>query len=189
MCKLNNVKVYDHVNWKFLLNILKQMVFGEKWLKWIEFCIKIARFSILVNGEPIGFFPSERGLRQGDPFSPFLFILAMEGLNSTVRVATQKNWLKGLKVGNQAGVDVQICHLLYADDTMIFCEAKEEQVCFIRINLIVLEAVSGLFVNWRKSSMFQVKDVSNIQCLANILSCKVENLPTTYLGMPLGNTH
>ena len=113
----------------------------------------------------------------------------MEGLNSTVRVATQKNWLKGFKVGNQAGEDVQICHLLYADDTMIFCEAKEEQVCFIRINLIVLEAVSGLFVNWRKSSMFQVKDVSNIQCLANILSCKVENLPTTYLGMPLGNTH
>ena len=88
MCKLNNVKVYDHVNWKFLLNILKQMVFGEKWLKWIEFCIKIARFSILVNGEPIGFFPSERGLRQGDPLSPFLFILAMEGLNSMVRVAT-----------------------------------------------------------------------------------------------------
>ena len=85
-------------------------------------------------------------------------------------------------MGNQAGVDVQICHLLYADDTMIFCEAKEEQVCFIRINLIVLEAVSGLFVNWRKSSMFQVKDVSNIQRLANILSCKVENLPTTYLG-------
>ena len=102
-----------------------------------------------MNGEPIAFFPSERGLGQGDPLSPFLFILAMEGLNSTVRVATQKNWLKGLKVGNQAGVDVQICHLLYADDTMIFCEAKEEQVCFIRINLIVLEAVSGLFVNWK----------------------------------------
>ena len=73
-----------------------------------------------MNGEPIAFFPSERGLGQGDPLSPFLFILAMEGLNSTVRVATQKNWLKGLKVGNQAGVDVQICHLLYADDTMIF---------------------------------------------------------------------
>ena len=88
------------------------MGFGEKWLKWIEFCIKTVRFSILVNGEPIGFFPSERGLRQGDPFSPFLFILAMEGLNSTVRVATQKNWLKGFKVGNQAGVDVQICHPL-----------------------------------------------------------------------------
>ena len=92
-------------------------------------------------------------------------------------------------MGNQAGVDVQICHLLYADDTMIFCEAKEEQVCFIRIILIVLEEVSRLSVNWRKSSMFQVKDVSNIQCLANILSCKIEKLPTTYLGMPLGNTH
>ncbi|KAH0751395.1 hypothetical protein KY285_004543 [Solanum tuberosum] len=189
MCKLDIEKAYDHVNWDFLINILRQMGFGEKWLKWIGFCIKTVRFSILINGEPAGFFPSERGLRQGDPLSTFLFILAMEGLNSMIRVASQKKWLKGFKVGNQAGEDLQICQLLYADDTVIFCDAKAEQVCFIRIILVIFEAVSGLSVNWRKSSMFQVKEVANIQCLANILSCKIENLPTTYLGMPLGNNH
>ena len=98
--QLDIEKAYDHVNWGFLKMILKQMGFGDKWLKWIDYCIKTVRFSILVNGEPVGFFPSERGLRQGDSLSPFLFILAMEGYNSMMRVATQNNWLKGFKVRN-----------------------------------------------------------------------------------------
>jgi len=55
MCKLDLEKAYDHVNWGFLLNILRQMRFGDKWLKWIGFCIKTVT-SILVNGEPVGFF-------------------------------------------------------------------------------------------------------------------------------------
>ena len=63
LCKLDIQKAFDHMNWIFLFRSMMKMGFGEKWLKWIEFCIKTVRFSILVNGEPIGFFPSERGLR------------------------------------------------------------------------------------------------------------------------------
>ncbi|XP_059292426.1 secreted RxLR effector protein 78-like [Lycium ferocissimum] len=173
MCKLDIEKAYDHVNWDFLLNILKQMGFGERWLKWIGFCIKTVRFSILVNGEPAGFFPSVRGLRQGDPLSPFHFILAMEGFNSTMRVAIQNSWLKGFRIGNQACEEMQICHLLYADDTVIFCEAKAEQLRFIRLILVVFEGVSGLALNWRKSSIFPIKEVRQIRSLANILGCKI----------------
>lgn len=113
----------------------------------------------------------------------------MEGFNSMMRVATRNNLLKGFKMGSQAGEEMQICQLLCADDTVIFCDAKAEQVCFIRVILVIFEAVSGLSVNWRKSSMFQVKEVANFQSLGNILSCKTENFPTTYLGMPLGNSH
>ena len=58
MCKLDIEKAYDHVNWSFLIMILKQMGFGDKWLKWIDFYIKTVRLSILVNGEPVSFFPS-----------------------------------------------------------------------------------------------------------------------------------
>ena len=84
MCKLDSEKAYDHLNWDFLINTL-QMGFGPTWLKWIEICIKTIRFSILVKGKPVGFFLAERGLRQGDPLYPFLFIIAMEGLDSLMR--------------------------------------------------------------------------------------------------------
>jgi len=69
------------------------MGFGNRWLSWIDFCIKTTRFSILVNGEPVGFFPAERGLRQGDPLSPFLFIIVMEGFDSLMRKALENNWI------------------------------------------------------------------------------------------------
>ena len=79
-------------------------------------------------------------------------------------------------------------HLPYADGTIIFCEAEQEQLCHIRIILVIFEA-SGLKVNWRKSSIFPIKEVQQIQALANILKCKIERLPTVYLGMPLGAKH
>ncbi|WMV31779.1 hypothetical protein MTR67_025164 [Solanum verrucosum] len=128
MCKLDIQKAYDHVNWSFLLNTLRQMGFGSKWIKWIEVCIKTVKFSVLVNGEPVGFFESERGLRQGDPRSPFLFILAMEGFDSMMRIATQNRWIKGFQVGDRVGEEKEVCHLLYADDTIIFCEPTAEQI-------------------------------------------------------------
>ena len=77
-------------------------------------------------------------------------------------------------------------HLLYVDDTITFCEAEQEQLCHIRIILVIFEACSGLKVNWRKSSIFHIKEVQQIQALANILKCKIERLPTVYLGLPLG---
>ena len=75
-------KAYDHVNWDFLLHILQKCGFGEKWRDWIGFCISMVRYSVLVNGEPAGYFSSSRGIRQGDPLSPLLFVLIMEALSS-----------------------------------------------------------------------------------------------------------
>lgn len=90
---------------------------------------------------------------------------------------------------DRSGRGKETSHLLYADDTIIMCEPRAKQLNFIRWILNLFEAVSGLKVNWGKSRLIPFKDVSLIQGLANILRCKVEGLPTTYPGMPLGCKH
>lgn len=85
LCKLDIQKAYDHLNWMFLLETLFKRGFGARWLRWMKCCISTVKFSVLVNGSPTRFFSSQRGLRQGDPSSRFLFIIAMEGLNDMLK--------------------------------------------------------------------------------------------------------
>lgn len=105
------------------------------------------------------FFPSQRGLRQGDPLSPFLFIIAMEGLNDLLKVAQTIEWIRGFKVSIKAGSNIRISHLQYADDTLVFCEAEKEQVKILRVIFILFEAISGLHINWQKSFIYPVNEV------------------------------
>ncbi|RVX02510.1 LINE-1 reverse transcriptase-like [Vitis vinifera] len=147
MCKLDIEKAYDHVDWKFLLAVLKQMGFGERWIKWIEWCISTVRYSVLINGSPSGFFQSSRGLRQGDPLSPYL-------------------------ARGRGGEGILISHLLFADDTLVFCEESQDQLTYLSWLLMWFEACSGLKVNLEKSELIPVGRVNDIEDLALELGCK-----------------
>ncbi|XP_019236623.1 PREDICTED: uncharacterized protein LOC109216861 [Nicotiana attenuata] len=92
--KMDIEKAFDKLKWKFLVSIFWQMGFG---MKWIKYSFTTVKYSILVNRSPVGFFSPERGIRQWDPLSPFLFILAMEGRSKIVEKAKQLQWIKGFK--------------------------------------------------------------------------------------------
>ena len=126
VCKLDIEKAYDSINWEFLYQVLGRMGFGSRWLNWMKWCISTAFFSVLINGSSAGFFQSSRGLRQGDPLSPYLFVIGMEALSCLINRAVDGNYLFGSRIANGRGEELYISHLLYADDTLIFCEADLE---------------------------------------------------------------
>ena len=87
------------------------------------------------------------------------------------------------------GVKACVSHLLFADDTILFCDANGEQILHVHMLLLCFEAVTGLKVNALKSEMVPIGEVLNIHFLAEILGCWIGSLPMTYLGMPLGASH
>jgi hypothetical protein len=186
LCKLDLEKAYDHVNWKFLLYMLRRCGFSARWIRWISFCISSVRFSILVNGSPCGFFSSSRGLRQGDPLSPLLFVIVMEGFSRMMDKAVEGGLLSGFLVGNRGITTLMMPHLLFADDTLIFSAAEHDQILNLRYVLTWFEAITGLRINLGKSELVPVGDVPDVEGLADILGCKTASLPMQYLGLPLG---
>ncbi|XP_071687738.1 secreted RxLR effector protein 78-like [Rutidosis leptorrhynchoides] len=112
-------KAFDSLNWDFLMEIMEIMGFGVKWRKWILSCLHSASISALVNGSPTNEFKFKRGVRKGDPLSPFLFILAAEGLNVLTKSVVASNSFKGVEIGRDK---IPISHIQYADDTIFFGE-------------------------------------------------------------------
>jgi len=113
--KVDFEKSYDSLSWEYLDCMMEFMGFKMVWREWIRGCLESAKASVLLNGNPTKEFQVHRGLRQGDPLSPFLFILAMEGLYVAMEDTVHHSLYKEVNVGN---LQILVSHLFYADDAI-----------------------------------------------------------------------
>ena len=112
----------------------------------------------------------------------------MEAFSRLLKRAMEGNYLSGSRIAERGGVEIFISHLLYADDTLLFCEANKDQLKFLSWILMWFEALSGLRINLNKSEILRTGSVDNEE-LAAELGCGIGSLPTSYLGLPLGAKH
>ncbi|XP_009335445.1 uncharacterized protein LOC103928158 [Pyrus x bretschneideri] len=184
MFKIDFEKAYDHVEWRFLDEILQRKGFGNRWRKWVQGCQNSANFSILINGRPKGKFHASRRLRQGDPLSPFLFTLVVDVLSRLMEKAHENHLIKGLGIGQER---VEISHLQFADDTIFFL-AEDEDVWNNLLEVLNLFCtISGLKINKAKCSMAGINsDCEKLKGMADSWGCEVGSWPIKYLGLPLG---
>ena len=123
--KLDMSKPYDRVEWVYLENLMRKMGFCEQWIGLIMVCVKTVTYSILVNGESKGLIHPSRGLRQGDPLSPVLFLLC-NGLHGLINKVASNGYINGFSLCRQGP---KLTHLFFVDDSLLFCRAnsKEQQ--------------------------------------------------------------
>jgi len=146
--KLDLRKAYDCVNWDFLRMILVQTGFSLLSVQWIMSCVVSSSFVVLINGEATSFFSGERGLRQGCPFSPLLFILVMECLS----LLLVKDQLDGKIPGVKVSRLIKILHIIFVDDVLIMSKVDVEEWQVIKTILESFCCVLGLRINPLKST-------------------------------------
>ncbi|XP_071728391.1 uncharacterized protein [Rutidosis leptorrhynchoides] len=164
--KVDFEKAFDCVNWEFLFEVMKCMGYGN--------------FRVVTSEFSLG-----RGIRQGDPLSPFLFIIAAEGLNILAKAACEKGLFKGIEVGSDK---VPISHLQYVDDTIFIGEWSHANIHSLQNLLKCFELASGLKVYFQKSCLYGVGvEVGEVNLVASRVGCQVGVFPFTYLGLPIGS--
>jgi hypothetical protein len=181
--KLDYEKAYDRVSWSFLFDMLLARGFDPVWIDWIKHIVTGGSLGIMVNGEGSSYFKPGKGLRQGDPLSPFLFNLVGDGLTRMLKRAVDKGLVKDLLEEFRVG---GIVSLQYADDNILFSEAEESALENLKYILIWYEQIFGMRTNFHKSEVIPINVEENkVHELAHILSCPIGKFPIKYLGVPL----
>ncbi|XP_075503965.1 uncharacterized protein LOC142541291 [Primulina tabacum] len=181
--KLDMAKAYDRVQWPFLFEVLRHFGFSERVVEMVSACISHCHFSVNINGSLSGFFGSTRGLRQGDPLSPMLFILGAEYLSRGL----DRLYLQHPELRYRSGCDILISHLAYADDVIIFANGGSRSLRRLMGLLHHYENCSGQLVNAVKSSVILPPRCSERlrSRILRITRFAEGHLPLKYLGVPL----
>lgn len=148
--KTDMSKAYDRLEWSFLRNVLEHFGFHPTWVSWLMECVCSVSYSYLVNGSAHGRVKPSRGIRQGDPLSPYLFILCSEVLSGLCSKAQEEGRLPGIKVARNSP---SLNHLLFTDDTMFFCKSDQGTCQALVTILEKYEAASGQSINLQKSAV------------------------------------
>jgi ribonuclease HI len=181
--KLDMSKAYDRLEWNFLEAVMRRMGFEHHWILLIMQCLKSVRYSILVNGQPVGDIRPSRGIRQGDPLSPYLFILCAEALSSLLHHAESTGWLAGVPTSPKGP---RLNHLFFADDSLLFCKATSGEWCRLSNLLEQYEKASGQKLNKEKTSIFFSRNTSQEakDCILQLSGIPATQRYDKYLGLP-----
>jgi hypothetical protein len=181
--KLDMMKAYDRVEWHYLEAIMIKLGFSANFVRLIMKCVTSVRFTIRANGELLPYFTPTRGLRQGDPMSPFLFLICAEGFTTLLNLFGGVSVDRGIRASPRSP---WINHLLFADDSLIFMKANEQSAFRLNDILRIYGDCSGQCVNKEKSSIYFSPNTSQEirQTLKLTMGIAVEAFSERYLGLP-----
>ncbi|GKD23981.1 RNA-directed DNA polymerase, eukaryota [Tanacetum coccineum] len=183
--KVDFEKAFDSVRWDFLDEVLRKFGFGNKWCNWIQSCLRSSRGSILINGSPTEEFSFFKGLKQGDPLSPFLFILIMESLHLSFQRVVDAGMFKGVKLHSS----MILTHMFYADDVVFVGQWCDENINTLIHVLECFYRASGMRINMSKSKIMGICVADNkIKSAATNLGCRILKTPFIYLGTKVGDS-
>ena len=144
-------EAYDRVNWDFQEKLIRLMGFNGRWIHLFMGCVKTILYSVLVNGEPCGMIQPTRGIRQGDPLSPFLFLLCTEGLNGLIKRAKNNGDIHRFYLCKRGP---KLTRLLFTNDSILFCRATMEECGKVLEILNMYKEASRQKVNRSKTALF-----------------------------------
>lgn len=182
--KIDLKKAFDRLEWSFIYHVLCWFKFPKDWVDVIMSCITSSNLSVLVNGERTESFSPSRGIRQGDPFSPYLFILCMEYLASLIETENScENWT-GVKTSKEGSI---FSHLFYADDLLLLAKATKKNCLTIKKVLCKFFSCFSQKVNPIKSKIFfsTHTKTEHISLIENEIGMHRANSFDKYLGVPI----
>ncbi|GKC16251.1 putative RNA-directed DNA polymerase [Tanacetum coccineum] len=181
--KVDIQKAYDTVDWSFLRMILHGFGFPDKMIAWIMECVSTTSYSISINGSLHGYFKGKRGLRQGDPLSPYLFTLVMEVL--TLMLQRRVSMTEGFTYHRYCS-KMDLINLCFADDLFLFAYGDVNSASIIKESLDEFKNASGLVPSLPKSTAYFCNVLNHVKLsILQILPFEEGRLPVKYLGVPL----
>ncbi|XP_041017886.1 uncharacterized protein LOC121260102 [Juglans microcarpa x Juglans regia] len=181
--KLDMSKAYDRIEWDFLASVMHKMGFSDSWISLVMKCVTSVTYSLLLSGVSQPFFCPSRGLRQGDPLSPYLFILCGEALNCLLNRAKCNGFITCLPIRQN---HLHINHLFFTDDSLLFCKANSIEWIHLYHLLDTYEKASGQRLNKDKTSIFFSRNTreETKEIVTSIAGIRGTNSCKKYLDLP-----